>query len=58
MNQQNEIARNLRCVIENIDHLLATGHLDYKKGEELKAKRDAYAEHLKSIVPTLQGVDY
>ncbi len=58
MNPQNEIARNLRCVIENIDYLLATGHFDYKKGEELRAKRDAYSEQLKAIVPTLQGVDY
>ena len=58
MNQQNEIARNLRCVIENIDHLLETGHLDYKKGEQLREKRNAYVEHLKSIIPTLSGVDY
>lgn len=58
MNPINETARILRCNIENIDKILANEHLDYKKGEELKAKRDAYAEHLKSIVPTLQGVDY
>lgn len=58
MNQQNEIARNLRCVIENIDKILATEHLDFKKAEELIAKRNEYSNHLKSIIPTLQGVDY
>lgn len=57
MNQQNEIARNVRCIIENIDHILKNEHLDYKKGEELRAKRNAYAEYLKTLVPTLQGVD-
>ena len=58
MNQQNEIARNLRCVIENIDKILATEHLDFKKAEELIAKRNEYSNHLKSIIPTLHGVDY
>lgn len=58
MNQQNEIARNLRCVIENIDKILDTEHLDFKKAEKLIAKRNAYSEYLKSIIPTLQGVDY
>lgn len=58
MNQQNEIARNLRCVIENIDKILETEHLDFKKAEKLIAKRNAYSEYLKSIIPTLQGVDY
>ena len=58
MNQQNEIARNLRCVIENIDKILATEHLDFKKAEELIAKRNEYSDNLKSIIPTLQGVDY
>ena len=58
MNQQNEIARNLRCVIENIDKILDNEHLDFKKAEELIAKRNAYSEHLKSIIPNLQGVDY
>ena len=58
INQQNEIARNLRCVIENIDKILDTEHLDFKKAEELIAKRNAYSEYLKSIIPTLQGVDY
>ena len=58
INQQNEIARNLRCVIENIDKILATEHLDFKKAEKLIAKRNAYSEYLKSIIPNLQGVDY
>lgn len=58
MNQQNEIVRNIRCVIENIDKILATEHLDYKKGEELRKKRDEYSDYLKSILPSLQGVDY
>ena len=58
MNQQNEIARNLRCVIENIDKILETEHLDFKKAEKLIAKRNAYSEYLKSIIPNLQGVDY
>lgn len=58
INQQNEIARNLRCVIENIDKILETEHLDFKKAEKLIAKRNAYSEYLKSIIPNLQGVDY
>lgn len=58
MNQKNEIARIVRCNIESIDKILANEHLDYKKGEELKAKRDAYADYLKTLVPTLNGVDY
>lgn len=58
MNQQNEIARNLRCVIENIDKILVNEHIDFKKAEELIEKRNKYSEHLKNIIPTLQGVDY
>lgn len=58
MNQQNEVARVLRCNIENIDKILATEHLNFKKAEELIAKRNQYSEHLKSIIPQLQGVDY
>ena len=58
MNPSNEIARIVRCNIENIDKILAKEHLDYKKGEELKQKRDAYADYLKTLVPTLNGVDY
>ena len=58
MNPSNEIARIVRCNIENIDKILANEHLDYKKGEELRAKRDAYSEYLKTLVPTLSGVDY
>lgn len=57
INQQNEIARNIRCVIENIDKILENEHLDFKKAEELIAKRNEYSEHLKKIIPTLQGVD-
>ena len=58
MNQQNEVARTIRSIIENIDYMLANQHLDYKKGEELRKKREQYSEYLKAIVPTLQGVDY
>ena len=58
LNPINETARIVRCNIENIDKILATEHLDYKKGEELRRKRNAYVEILKDLVPTLQGVDY
>jgi len=58
MNPINETARILRCNIENIDKILAEEHLDYKKGEQLREKRNAYVEHLKSIIPSLSGVDY
>ena len=58
MNPINETARIIRCNIENIDKILATEHIDYKKGEELRKKRDKYAEYLKTLIPTLQGVDY
>ena len=58
MNQKNEIARIVRCNIENIDKILANEHLDYKKGEELREKRNKYSEYLKSLIPTLSGVDY
>ena len=58
MNKSNEVARIVRSNIENIDKILQNEHLDYKKGEELREKRNAYAEYLKAIIPTLQGVDY
>lgn len=58
INPINETARIVRCNIENIDKILANEHLDYKKGEELRKKRNDYVEILKDIVPTLQGVDY
>ena len=58
MNQQNEIARSVRSVIERIDYMLANEHFEYKKAKELERKRDAYAEYLKALVPNLQGVDY
>lgn len=58
MNPINEVARIVRSNIENIDKILATEHIDYKKGEELRKKRDKYVEYLKTLIPTLQGVDY
>ena len=58
MNQQNEIVRNIRTVIENIDKILENEHIDFKKAEKLIAKRNAYSEYLKKIIPNLQGVDY
>ncbi len=58
MNNQNEVARSVRTIIERIDYVLENEHLDYKKGAELRKKRDAYADYLKVLVPTLQGVDY
>ena len=57
MNQSNEIARIVRSNIENIDKILANEHLDYKKGEALRKKRNEYVEYLKTLIPTLQGVD-
>ena len=58
MNPINEVARIVRSNIENIDKILENEHLDYKKGEELRKKRDDYSAYLKSIIPNLQGVDY
>ncbi len=58
MNPINEVARIVRCNIENIDRILENEHLDFKKAEKLIAKRNAYSEYLKSIIPNLQGVDY
>lgn len=57
INQQNEIARNLRCVIENIDKILKNEHIHYKKGEELRKKRDEYSAYLKTLIPQLNGAD-
>ena len=57
MNPINEVARIVRCNIENIDKILATEHLDYKKGEELRKKRDEYSSYLKTLIPQLNGVD-
>lgn len=57
MNPINEVARIVRSNIENIDKILATEHIDYKKGEELRKKRDEYSAYLKSIIPNLQGVE-
>lgn len=58
MNQSNEVARIVRSNIENIDKILSNEHLDYKKGEELRKKRDEYVDYLKTLIPTLNGVDY
>ena len=58
MNSQNEIARIVRCNIENIDKILANEHIDYKKGEALREKRQQYSEYLKTLIPNLNGVDY
>lgn len=57
MNPINEVARIVRSNIENIDKILATEHLDYKKGEELRKKRDEYSAYLKTLIPQLNGVD-
>ena len=57
MNPINEVARIVRSNIENIDKILATEHIDYKKGEELRKKRDEYSAYLKTLIPQLQGVD-
>ena len=58
MNPSNEVARIVRSNIENIDKILQNEHLDYKKGEQLRKKRDKYSAYLKKLIPTLQGVDY
>ena len=57
MNPINEVARIVRSNIENIDKILATEHIDYKKGEELRKKRDEYSTYLKTLIPQLQGVE-
>ena len=57
MNPINEVARIVRSNIENIDKILATEHIDYKKGEELRKKRDEYSAYLKTLIPQLQGVE-
>lgn len=57
MNPINEVARIVRSNIENIDKILATEHIDYKKGEELRKKRDEYSAYLKTLIPQLNGVE-
>lgn len=57
MNPINEVARIVRSNIENIDKVLETEHIDYKKGEELRKKRDEYSAYLKTLIPQLNGVD-
>ena len=57
MNPINEVARTVRSNIENIDKILKNEHIDYKKGEELRKKRDEYSAYLKTLIPQLNGVD-
>ena len=57
MNPINEVARTVRSNIENIDKILNNEHIDYKKGEELRKKRDEYSAYLKTLIPQLNGVD-
>ena len=57
MNKSNEVARIVRSNIENIDKILQNEHLDYKKGEELRKKRDEYSSYLKTLIPQLNGVE-
>lgn len=57
MNPINEVARTVRSNIENIDKILENEHIDYKKGEELRKKRDEYSAYLKTLIPQLNGAD-
>ena len=57
MNPINEVTRTVRSNIENIDKILKNEHIDYKKGEELRKKRDEYSAYLKTLIPQLNGVD-
>ena len=57
MNPINEVARTVRSNIENIDKMLNNERVDYKKGEELRKKRDEYSAYLKTLIPQLNGVD-
>lgn len=57
MNPINEVVRTVRSNIENIDKILKNEHIDYKKGEELRKKRDEYSAYLKTLIPQLNGVD-
>ena len=57
MNPINEVARTVRSNIENIDKILKNEHIDYKKGEELRKKRDEYSAYLKTLIPQLNGAD-
>ena len=58
MNPINEVVRTVRSNIENIDKILNNEHIDYKKGEELRKKRDEYSAYLKTLIPQLNGVDF
>ena len=57
MNPINEVVRTVRSNIENIDKILNNEHIDYKKGEELRKKRDEYSAYLKTLIPQLNGVN-
>lgn len=57
MNPINEVVRTVRSNIENIDKILKNEHIDYKKGEELRKKRDEYSAYLKTLIPQLNGAD-
>ena len=57
MNPINEVVRTVRSNIENIDKILNNEHIDYKKGEELRKKRDEYSAYLKTLIPQLNGAD-
>lgn len=57
MNPINEVVRTVRSNIENIDKILDNEHIDYKKGEELRKKRDEYSAYLKTLIPQLNGAD-
>ena len=57
MNPINEVVRIVRSNIENIDKILDNEHIDYKKGEELRKKREEYSAYLKTLIPQLNGVD-
>ena len=57
MNPINEVVRTVRSNIENIDKILNNEHIDYKKGEELRKKRDECSAYLKTLITQLNGVD-
>ena len=58
MNQLNEAARILRCTIENIDRVLETEQISFKRAEEIIKRRNEYSEELKRLKNNLNGVDY
>lgn len=56
MNPLNEEVRILRTNVEVIDKILENEHLDFKKGEELKIKREELQAKIKELLPKLTGV--